>query len=175
MVRIVSKQGSGIRLSRDGRWFHAGEPFTNGNVIRFFHRAIRKDEHGGYYLYNRPANFEEHVYFEVDDTAYFVWDLARDSADGEFRILLNTEAIEVLDLRTLHEDERGVMYCRVLDGDRARFTLQALTRLADHAETDERGIYIARNGERIYIPAPNPGCPGGQFSPLQGDFPHDGG
>jgi hypothetical protein len=151
MLRIVSKPDSRIRLSEKGLWFHEGQPFTNSNVIQFFHKAIRKDEHGEYFLYNRHASMEERVYFEVEDTAYFVWDLVFASQDSNFRILLNTESIEILDLHTLEEDHRGVMCCRVLRDDRARFSQRALTQLADFAKTDERGIYVDETGEKIYI------------------------
>lgn len=154
MFRVMGKSESEIRLAQDGRWFHAGDPFTNEKVIRFFHRAIRKDERGEYYLYNRYSGCEEHVYFQVDDTAYFVLDLALDPAASRFRVLLNTETIELLDLRTLEEDSRGVLYCRVLGGDRARFSRDAIAVLADYAKEDERGIYFEEGGGRFYVNGP---------------------
>jgi hypothetical protein len=151
MLRIVSKEDSRIRLSAKGLWFHLGQAFENRNVIRFFHRVIRKDENGEYYLYNSHANWEEHVYFKVDDTAYFVWSLVFDPEGRRFHILLNTGATEVLNVHTFEEDHRGVMYCQVLEGDRARFSQEALTELADYAKTDEHGIFIDATGEKIYI------------------------
>ncbi len=155
MLRTVSKEDSLIRLSQDGRWFHAGEPFTNQNVARFFHKAIRKDETDNYYLHNRYSNWEEHVYFEVEDTAYFVQDLMLEPTGRRFHILLNTEAVDILDVRTLEEDQRGVMYCRVLGGDRARFSQRALAQLGDYAKEDECGIYVEETGEKVYISGKN--------------------
>ena len=53
MLTIVTSKESQIRLSAKGRWSHQGQPFTNQSIIRFLHQAIRKDDQGAYYLYNR--------------------------------------------------------------------------------------------------------------------------
>ncbi len=155
--RIVSAEESRIKLSERGLWFHEGEPFKNKKIIEFFHRAIRKDAGGRYYLHNTFEPFErldgkqEQVYFEVEDTAYFVMHLTLHTGADRLRGVLNTGAAVDIDAHTLEQDPRGVMYCRVLDHDRARLTLNALHDLADLAEENDRGIYLDLAGERIYI------------------------
>ncbi len=151
MARTVLKEESEIVLSEQGQWFHRGEPFENEKVIHFFHNAIRKDPAGHFFLYNRFEDKEENVYFEVEDTAYFVWNLEFDADQKAFFITLNTGARVHLDLLTLKDDERGVMYCRVLDNDRARFSKWALLELSKYAEVDGDEIIIANTGKRIVI------------------------
>ena len=151
MVRIVSKEESEIRLKEDGRWIHQGELFSNRKIIEFFHQAIRKDEKGQYYLHNVYDGREEHVYFEVEDTAYFVETLEFDGQAQAFVVGLNTGDSGLVDVKGFETDERGVMYCRVLDDDRARLTANAMQQLADLSRMDEGGIYVDLTGEKVYI------------------------
>lgn len=151
MVRMVSKEESEIRLREDGKWIHQGEPFSNRKIIDFFHRAIRKDEKGEYYLHNVYDGKEEHVYFEVEDTAYFVEKLKFDEGAQAFKVTLNTGDDGFIDVQGLQTDERGVMYCRVLDDDRARLTGDAMHQLADLSGMDEGGVYVDLTGEKVYI------------------------
>ena len=84
MARIVSKEESKLRLTADGSWQHEGAPTTHAGIKRYFHQQIRKDEQGAFYLYNafvapeKNLTLEEHVYFDVEDTAYFVESLKRE-------------------------------------------------------------------------------------------------
>ena len=151
MARIVSKQESEIRLKEDGRWIHQGELFSNRKIIEFFHRAIRKDEQGEFYLHNVYDGKEEHVYFEVEDTAYFIETLEFDQQARAFLVTLNTGDTGLVDVKGLQTDERGVMYCRVLDDDRARLTPDAMQQLADLSRMDDGGVYVDLTGEKVYI------------------------
>jgi hypothetical protein len=151
MTRIVSKEESGISLSARGDWFHHGEPVEHPRVVQLFHRAIRRDDEGRYYLYNALGTLEEHVYFAVEDTAFFVLRLDFDQATRSFTVTLNNEETETLDVKTLREDERGVMYCRTKNGDRARFSPSALMRLSDFVKTEGDLIYIDVTGEKVIL------------------------
>ncbi len=153
MARIVPVEESELLLSERGHWFHRKEPFENEKVIQFFHRAIRKDSEGRYFLYNSFEDKEENVYFEVEDTAYFVVDIAFDEESKVFVIVLNTGEDQILDLHSLSEDDRGVMYCKVIDDDRARFSPWALMELSKHAEMDDDTVSIDKTGEKIVISA----------------------
>lgn len=151
MVRVVSSEESEIRLREDGKWIHQGEPFSNRKIIDFFHRAIRKDEKGEYYLHNIYDGKEEHVYFQVEDTAYFVVTLEFDQKAQAFKVTLNTGDDGFVDVRGFQTDERDVMYCRVLDDDRARLTENAMHQLADLSKMDAGGVYVELTGEKVYI------------------------
>jgi hypothetical protein len=151
MARIVSKEESGISLSARGDWFHNGEPFEHLGIIRLFHQAIRRDDEGRYYLYNQLGALEENVYFEVEDTAFFVDRIDFDEATTSLIATLNNGAAETLDVKTLCEDERGIMYCRTQHGDRARFSQSALMSLSDFVKTEGDLIYIDVTGEKVIL------------------------
>ena len=91
----ISKEESALRLSAIGDWFHRGEPFENIKIIEYFHRAIRRDSNGRYYLHNQYEGKEEHVYFEVEDVAYFVRRFGRDE-QGAYQVTLNTGAEQAM-------------------------------------------------------------------------------
>jgi hypothetical protein len=151
MTRIVPKEESGISLSARGEWFHHGEPVLHPGVVQLFHRAIRRDDQGRYYLYNVIGTLEENVYFEVEDTAFFVVRLDFDAATKSFSVTLNNEDKETLDVKTLHEDERGVMYCRTQNGDRARLSPSALMSLSDFVKTEGEFLCLDITGEKVVI------------------------
>jgi hypothetical protein len=153
--RIVSQQDSQISLSERGQWLLNGEPFENQKIIEFFHRAIRKDDEGRYYLHNAFDGRRERVYFRVEDTAYFVHHLLP-KPDGKSLLgSLNIGQAVEIDPRSFEQDERGVLVCRVLDGDRARLTTNALHELAELAQQDESGIFLVLAGERFDL-SPGP-------------------
>lgn len=148
---IVSKEESRLRLSADGQWFYEDDAFSNAKIIDFFHQSIRKDDAGRFFLYSRYKGEEEWVYFEAEDTAYFVWDISLDEEQGSFVLFLNTGAEEVLDASTLQEDSQGVLRCRLSRGDRARFTIPSLRRLAEFVEEEGDRIFLKSQGKRIVI------------------------
>jgi hypothetical protein len=151
MPRVVSKEESRILLTRDGKWFHEGEPFENRKIIDFFHRAIRKDPDGAYYLYNVVEGKTEHVYFDVEDTAYFVQRVSWDAQTGILQCELNTKETIPIDPDTLEESGQGIMYGMTKEGDRARFTVKALEMLAEVSSMDDGGVYIQAGEKKIYL------------------------
>lgn len=151
MITIVPAEKSSLRLSEQGIWHHEGEAFENEKVIDFFHKAIHKDRDGRYFLRNAYSGKEEHVYFQVDDTAYFVCGIHLDEDTQTFWLKLNNGVREPLKLDTLEEDSRGVMYCRVLDNDRARINPTALVQLSDYAVMDEESIHIEVSGKKVVL------------------------
>jgi hypothetical protein len=160
VARIVSKQDSKLRLTADGRWLHDGEPATHQGVKRFFHRQIRKDDGGDFYLYNaltvpeKELTLEEHVYFEVDDTAYFVDSVELSGA--EVTATLNTERRCQLPPGSLLADAEGHVYGRLPSGDLARFSRQAMSQLEPYLAADEAGFYLDVDGIRVpFEPLPD--------------------
>jgi len=142
-------------LAADGSWHHEGERATHQGVTRFFHRQIRKDERGTFFLYNvigggeAGSALEEHVYFAVEDTAYFVWQLRFLAEDEGFELELNTGARVPLDLDGLTQDEEGNVYCRVLDADEARFGRHAMIQLAPFLATEGDEIVLVAGARRV--------------------------
>ena len=151
MITLVTKDESALRIDERGRWHHRGEPVSNPKIARFFHHAIRKDETGQYYLYNDHDGHQEHVYFEIDDTVYFVLDLEIQTDPLVIVAHLNTDDFIDLDCRTLQQDERGMVYAWVKDSDRARLSDRALHQLAQYVLEDEHGFYLPCKEQRVYI------------------------
>jgi len=149
--KIVSAEQSHILLDERGRWFHEGKPVENPKISEFFHRSIRKDDTGRYYLQNKMGSLQEIVYFQIQDTAYFVHHLAMTDKGERLLVSLNTGVVSELTPETMKQDERGVMYCRVLDDDRARLTTNALHDLSDLVSEDDRGIFLEIKGQKYYL------------------------
>ncbi|HZO16431.1 MAG TPA: hypothetical protein VFB62_24320 [Polyangiaceae bacterium] len=156
MARIVSKEESKLLLKADGTWQHEGTPATHTGIKRFFHQQIRKDEDGKFFLYNafeRPEKnltLEEHVYFEVEDTAYFVNSLKRE--DDAFVVELNTGMRQPLDAHALTQNAEGVVYATLHSGDRARFSRHAMTQLEPYLEGDGDSVFIRDGSHRVPLP-----------------------
>ncbi|MEZ4440882.1 MAG: DUF1285 domain-containing protein [Polyangiaceae bacterium] len=155
MARRVSKEESKLRLSAEGRWYHDGELATHDGVSRFFHRQIRKDEAGDFFLYNAfpspgKETLEEHVYFDVEDVAYFVEhvDLA---ARPPLAVTLNTTAADRIDPATLRSDEEGRVYGRLVSGDEARLTRHAMVQLEPQLVDDDGVPALLLDGGRHRI------------------------
>ena len=150
MPRVVPKEESQLGLTEDGRWLHDGEAATHAGVRRFFHQQIRKDEAGAFYLYNsiyvpeKDLTLEEHVYFSVEDTAYFVESLSVD--DDGFVAKLNTGSEVELSADALRQDDQGRVYCRLPAGDEARLLRHALSQLEPHLVEVDDGVAVAVGG-----------------------------
>jgi hypothetical protein len=150
-ARVVAAEDSGLELTERGDWLHRGEPVENAKIATFFHRAIRKDDQGDYYLWNAFDGKQERVYFRVADTAYFVRHLALDEQRLHLQASLNTGAAVAVDPDSFEQDARGGMTCRVLDGDRARLTTNALHDLSELVEEDADGIHLQLGGRRVTL------------------------
>lgn len=156
VARVVSKEESRLVLTADGRWKQDGDAATHRGVVSFFHRQIRKDIDGAYYLHNAlevpgKGTLEEHVYFEIEDTPYFVRHVRWGEAAGRFEVELSAGERELLRLDTLVTDEAGQLYCRVKDGDEARFDRHAMTELEPFLDSDDRGMYLRAGQERVRL------------------------
>lgn len=149
--KIVQEEQSHIFLDERGRWFHEGKPVENPKISEFFHRSIRKDDTGRYYLQNKMGSLNEIVYFQLQDTVYFVRHLVLADKSEKLLASLNTGMISEVSPETMKQDERGVMYCRVLDDDRARLTTNALHDLSDLVSEDDRGILLELKGQKHYL------------------------
>ncbi len=155
MARIVPKEQSGLVLKADGSWVHEGERATHPGVTRFFHQQIRKDDSGAFYLHNtigtgdQGSALEEHVYFEVEDTAYVALRVIHQPAESGFELELNTGEQVPLDLDSLTQDERGQVYCRVLDDDEARFGRHAMIQLEPFLDAEGDDIILRAGSRRV--------------------------
>lgn len=102
---------TGIRLDREGRFWHEGEEITHHGFRRALLRWLDRLEDG------RPVlrlDEERYAYVDVEDAEL----LARSARwDGDRAILgLNDETEEELDYDTLRVGGDNALYCRVRGG-----------------------------------------------------------
>lgn len=143
-----------IELDAEGEWRHAGEPFTNPNLIALFHRSIGRTAGGTYVLSIPPFTYP----ILVADTPRFVRHvrivrIGQAPGAGGVTLLLSDGSEEALDPSTLaHVAERG-LYCRV-GAERwlARFLRPAYYALAELLLEEGGGYYLDLPGGRAPVP-----------------------
>lgn len=139
------RENSGLRLDRDGRFWHEGGLVEHPRVAALFHRGLGRADDG------RPTLTVGHMwaYVAVDDVLYRVR-RARCEQDGErlatCTLLLDDGSDEPLAFGadTIALDEEGVLYVRVKNGrEWARCLPEAQARLGLFADERPGGMVLA--------------------------------
>jgi uncharacterized protein len=149
-----------LRLDREGRWLHDGEPIEHPRIVEALHRWIDRDEAGRWVL--RAGS--ECCGFEVDDTAYFVRRVRLEDGPAGRRCLLELSdgTQEALAPGSLRQGEENVLYCDVKGGRfAARFDRDPYWRLGQQVEFDGEVPVLALEGRRW--PIRRGAGPGGGF------------
>lgn len=132
--RWHTREDSGLRLDRQGRWWHDDAPVEHPRIIETFNRGLEPAEDGRYVL--RVGN--DWCFVQVEGAAYRV--VAVDDAPGGPWLRLSDRTAEVLDGASLSEDEDGALTCGVKAGRaRARFSRDAQYQLAPWLEEGDDG------------------------------------
>lgn len=135
---------SGLRLARDGTWWHEGQPVRHEGMTRAFHRWLDRLDDGRYVL-----RLDEHryAYVEVED-APILASSARISQD-RVHLILSNEREEPLDPASL--EKRGEdLYCLVSSGRLpCRLTRQATYALGP-ALQERGGVLCLQVGGQSY-------------------------
>lgn len=86
---------SGMRIARDGTWWHMGSPIRRPAMVRLFSRLLRCEADGGTVLVT-PV---ERLSIAVDDTPFLAIDLRVDGegTDATLIFALNTGEVVVAD------------------------------------------------------------------------------
>lgn len=144
--------GFGIRIARDGVWWHQGRPILRPELVRLFARVLRRDAAGAYWL-QTPV---ERGRIEVEDAPFI---------GVELQVQHAGTADQALDLRTniddwvqigpncglrVVNDATGAPhpYVHVRDGLEARLNRPVFYQLADLAQGEglvavlSRGIWF---------------------------------
>ncbi len=140
-----------ISIDKDGRWFYQGSEMIHRDIVLLFYQHLHIDSQGRYLI--RLAG--EECYVKVEDTAFAVLriDLKTYGNREEcFRIWLNDESEELLDLDALFVGKENVLYCKVKGGKfPARFQRPAYYQLAKYVQEEDGKYLIVLNGRKHLI------------------------
>ena len=144
---IEELRQTGIRLDRNGRFWHQGNEVTHAGFRRALLRWLDLREDG------RPIlrlDEKRYAYVDVEDALLLVTSLRWQGDEAIVR--LNDESEEVLDPTTLCRSPSDIMYCRVR-GSRlpARITTPAYYVLAERVEEDNEGFVLSVAGTNYSI------------------------
>jgi hypothetical protein len=137
-----------LRLDREGRWWHDGEPVTHAGIHDALHRWLDRDDSTGRFVVRAGR---EWCFVEVDDVPAFVRRVRAEGDGVERRVLLVLAdgAEEELDPATLRQAADNVLYCTVRAGRMpARFDRSAYWRLAQWVEFDGATAVLPAAGRR---------------------------
>jgi uncharacterized protein len=143
-ARWHTREDSGIRLDRQFRWWHDGEPIEHPNIIEAFNKGVRVGDDGRVTLHFG----NDWCFFEVEDAPLKI--VAVDVSDGErLSVRLSDRTGEWLDVDALKLDDDGVLSTRVKAGKaKARFGRDAQFQLAQFFEVAS-GVVHLRVGARL--------------------------
>lgn len=131
---------SGMRIARDGSWFHEGGKITRENMVRLFSTILRREADGSHVLVT-PV---EKLSIEVEDAPFIAVEV-KSEGEGEARRLafrLNTGDLVVAGpdhpLRFAELDGEPAPYLMVRGGMEARIARAAYYDLAEWAIAEGR-------------------------------------
>ncbi|HXN56130.1 MAG TPA: hypothetical protein VN874_07665 [Myxococcales bacterium] len=156
------RQESGLRLDREGQFWHRGEPIEHARTLVVLHRGLHRADDGRW----ATRIGSEWGYVDVEDAGRFLRRIEEDpEAPGQLRGQLVTGDWVRIDPASLAAGADDALYARVPpDGERARLTRAAQLSLAPLLREEGgpflldlagRRVAIGRDGgpERVRIPA----------------------
>lgn len=137
----------GLRLDREGRWWHEGAQVQHGGLNAALHRWLDRLDDGRYVV---RIDEQRYAYVEVEDAPYMVRNLTTGLRDEQPEVMLglSDESTEGLDYGSLTVGPDNALYCRVKDGRfEARFSRPAYYRLAEQIEETKTGFALQARGK----------------------------
>lgn len=143
--RWHTREDSGIRLDRFGRWWHDDELIEHPRIIEAFNVGLSPTEDGRY----RLEFGSDWCFVEVEDAAYTV--RAVDvTPDERVSVRLSDRTAELLEISSLKLDPDGVLACRVKQGRaKARFSRESQFALGNLLQ-EKDGALVLRAGGREF-------------------------
>ena len=89
---------SGMRIARDGTWYHEGNPIRRPALIRLFSTVLRREPDGRHVLVT-PA---EKLDIEVESTAFRAVEMTREGQGSEQRIAFRLDSGDAVILGPEH-------------------------------------------------------------------------
>lgn len=126
-----------IRLDALGKWTHEGLDFENKKIIALFHRSVKRTEGGTWVL--EIGRFTYPI--EVEECGYFVKRLTK--IDSTYMIHTTLGKDEELNPSTISYKEPDGLYCKLLNGFKARFIETAYLNIGDEI--------VEKNGDYFFL------------------------
>jgi uncharacterized protein len=137
------RESSGLRLDREGRFFHQGTPVEHARTVAVLHAGLYRAEDGRW----ATRIGSDWAYLEVEDAARFVRRI--EPRGGALRAQLATGEWVEVDPATVASGADDALYVRLPDGERARLTRPAQVSLLPFlAESGD--AFELRLGERAF-------------------------
>jgi hypothetical protein len=137
----------GIRIARDGTWFHQGLPFTRPKLVKLFSTVLRRAPNGDYLL-QTPV---EKGRIEVEDVPFVAVEMVAEGTGRERRLRFRTNIDEWVEAGPNHpiwfdidgESGEPVPYIIVKPGIEALIARPVFYDLVDLAEDlgDDFGVW----------------------------------
>jgi len=144
LLRKLREQ-SGLRLDREGRFWHRGDLLEHARTVAALHRGMHRAEDGRWAVRIGP----EWGYVDVEDAARFIRRI--DMVGEALRAQLADGEWVGIDPATLASGAEDALYARTPEGERARLTRAAQLSLSDHLREEEGGFSLEISGRRYAI------------------------
>jgi hypothetical protein len=137
---------SGMRIARDGTWFHEGTPILRPAMVRLFSTVLRREPDGRHVLVTPVEKLD----IEVENTAFRAVELESEGTGEQRRIALRLDSGDALILGPAHplrlaEDENGpsprVTVRHGLEAELARPVYYELAEIALSEGADPPGVW----------------------------------
>jgi len=154
-LTMAGAESPELVIDKEGTWLYNGQPIVNKAIYLFFNQNLEYSPAGGYQV--RVGAEVSPV--AVEDTPFVVTDVVLvEQGEGFFKIFLNDETEEALDLESLSVGKDNVLYCAVKSGKfKARFLRPSYYRLTEHMlQEGENRFYIPLNGRKFFLEPSTP-------------------
>ncbi|MET0366447.1 MAG: DUF1285 domain-containing protein [Sphingobium sp.] len=135
---------SGMRIARDGTWFHEGSPIGRKEMVRLFSTVLRREPDGSHVLVTPVEKLD----IDVEDAPFIATEMQNQGEGTDRRIAfsLNTGDLVLLDADhplIMRADESGPLpYVVVRGGLEARLARSVYYELANIAiAEDAQGVW----------------------------------
>lgn len=141
---------SGMRIARDGTWFHEGSPIGRINMVRLFSRVLRREPDGSHVLVTPVEKLD----IDVEDAPFVAVEVKTEGAGAEATLTfrLNTGDLVTADadhpIRFAEGDDGPRPYLAVRGGMEALIARPVYYQLAEialataeAAEDDRAGLW----------------------------------
>jgi uncharacterized protein len=141
------RESSGLKLDREGRFFHQGTPVEHARTVAVLHAGLHRAEDGRW----ATRIGRDWGYVDVEDAARFVRRI--EPRGGVLRGQLATGEWVEIDPATLASGADDALYVRLPDGERARLTRPAQLSLLP---------FLAESGDAFELRLPEGAFPIGK-------------